>query len=82
MASLNTLHLFASTSVKYAAAIWSVAALKGKGKGFPLQAWVGSWGSGRLSFRIFSTFGTMKVERSSPLRTGRLHPQKFPSTHF
>jgi hypothetical protein len=30
------------------------------GKGFPLQAWCGSWGS--------RTFGTMKVVRSSPLR--------------
>jgi hypothetical protein len=32
----------------------------------------GGWGSW-----IFSTFGTMKVVRSSPLRTGRLHPQEF-----
>jgi hypothetical protein len=29
----------------------------------------GSW--------IASTFGTMKVERSSPLRTGRLYPLEF-----
>jgi hypothetical protein len=49
----------------------------GKGKVFPLQASAGPWGSGRLRLRIFSTFGTMKVVRSSPLRTGRLHPQKF-----
>ena len=26
---------------------------------------------------FFMTFGTMKVVRSSPLRTGRLHPQEF-----
>jgi hypothetical protein len=26
---------------------------------FPLQAWAGPWGSGRLRLRIFSTFGTM-----------------------
>jgi hypothetical protein len=39
-------------------------------------------GSGRLRFRIFSTFCTMKVVRSSPLRTGRLYPQEFPGTHF
>jgi hypothetical protein len=50
---------------------------KGKGKAFPLQAWAGPWGSGRLRLRIFSTFGTMKVVRSSPLRTGRLHPHEF-----
>jgi hypothetical protein len=48
-----------------------------KGKGFPLQAWAGPWESGRLRLRIFSTFGTMKVVRSSPLRTGRLYPQEF-----
>jgi hypothetical protein len=48
-----------------------------KGKVFPLQAYVGPWGSDRLRVRIFSTFGTMKVVRSSPLRTGRLYPQKF-----
>jgi hypothetical protein len=41
-----------------------------KGKVFPLQAWAGPWGSGRLRFRIFSTFGAMKVVRSSSLRTG------------
>jgi hypothetical protein len=34
-------------------------------------------GSGRLGFRIFSTFGSMKVVRSSPLRTSRLYPQDF-----
>ena len=34
-------------------------------------------GSGRLRLRIFSTFGTMKVVRSSHLRTGRLYPQQF-----
>jgi hypothetical protein len=28
-------------------------------------------------FRIFSTFGTIKVVRSSPLRTSRLYPQEF-----
>jgi hypothetical protein len=55
---------------------------KGKGKVFPLQAWAGPWGSGRLRLRIFSTFGTMKVVRSSPLRTGRLYLQEFAGTHF
>jgi hypothetical protein len=34
-------------------------------------------GSGRLRTRICMTFGTMKVVRSSPLRTGRLYPQEF-----
>jgi hypothetical protein len=42
----------------------------------------GPWGSGRLRLWIFSTFGTMKVIRSSPLRTGRLYPQEFRGTHF
>jgi hypothetical protein len=51
--------------------------VKGKGKGFPLQAWNGSWGSRRLRLLDFLDFGTMKVVRSSPLRTGRLHPQEF-----
>jgi hypothetical protein len=48
-----------------------------KGKGFPLQAWGGPWGSRRLRLRIFSTIGTMKVVRSSPFRNGRLYPQEF-----
>jgi hypothetical protein len=38
--------------------------------------------SGRLRLRIFMTFGTMKVVRSSVLNTGRLYPQEFPGTHF
>jgi hypothetical protein len=50
---------------------------KGKGKVFPLRTWAGPWGSGRLWLRIFSTSGTIKVVRSSPLRTGRLYPQEF-----
>ena len=32
--------------------------------------------------RIFSAFGTMNMVRSSPLRTGRLHPQEYTGTHF
>jgi hypothetical protein len=51
--------------------------VKGKGKVFPLQAWEGTWGSRRLRLRIFSTFDTMKVVKSSPLRTGRLYPQEI-----
>ena len=50
---------------------------KGKGKVFPPQAEAGPWKSGRLRLWIFSTFDTMKVVRSSPLRTGRLYPQDF-----
>jgi hypothetical protein len=38
--------------------------------------------SGKLRFRIFLTFGTMKVVRSSPLRIGRVHPEDYPGTHF
>ena len=56
--------------------------LLGKGKVFPLQAWAGPWGSGRLRLWIFSTFGTTKEVRSSPLRTGRLYSQVYPGTHF
>jgi hypothetical protein len=48
-----------------------------KGKVFPLQA----WGSGRLRLRIFLTFGTVKLVRSSHLRTDRLYPQEYPGTH-
>ena len=51
--------------------------VKGKGDGFPLQTSSVSWGSKRLRLWIFSTFGTMKVVRWSPLRTGRLHSQEF-----
>jgi hypothetical protein len=40
------------------------------------------WGSGRLKLLIFSTFGTIKVVRSSPLRIVRLYPQEFSGTHF
>ena len=35
-----------------------------------------------LRLRIFSTFGTMKVVRSSPLRTGRLYLQEFSMYSF
>jgi hypothetical protein len=31
---------------------------------------------------FFMTFGTMKVVRSSPLRSGRLHPQEYPGPRF
>jgi hypothetical protein len=55
---------------------------RGKGKAVPLQAWAGPWGSGRLRLRIFTTFGTMKMVTSSPLRTGRIYHQKYPDTHF
>ena len=34
----------------------------------------GRRGSGRLRLRVFLTFCTMKVVRSSPLSTGRLYP--------
>ena len=55
---------------------------KSKGKSFPTTGLSSPWVSGRLRLRIFSTFGTMKVVRSWPLRTGRLYPQEFPGTHF
>jgi hypothetical protein len=48
-----------------------------KVKGFPLQAWCGSWGSRRLRLLDRLDFRHDKVVRSSPLRTGRLHPQEF-----
>jgi hypothetical protein len=50
---------------------------KSKGKGFPLQAWSGSWGSRRLRLLDLLDFRHMKVVRSSPLRIGRLYPQEF-----
>jgi hypothetical protein len=31
----------------------------------------------KVKSRIFSTFGTIKFVRSSPLRTGHLYPQEF-----
>jgi hypothetical protein len=34
-------------------------------------------GSGRLRLWIFMTFGTVKVVRSSPLRTGSLYPRSI-----
>jgi hypothetical protein len=37
----------------------------------------GPWRSGRLRLQIFSTLGTVKVVRSSPLRTGHLYPRSF-----
>ena len=43
----------------------------------PLQARNGSWGSRKLRHLDFSTFGTIKVVRSLPLRTGRLHPRSI-----
>jgi hypothetical protein len=51
----------------------NVGKKKKKGKVFPLQA----LGNRMLWLRIFLTFGTMKVVRSSPQLTGRLYPQEF-----
>jgi hypothetical protein len=48
-----------------------------KGKGVPRQAEMAQGVPVGYGSRFFSTFGTMKVVRSSPLRTGRLHPQEF-----
>ena len=41
------------------------------------QALRGPWGSGRSVLLIYVTLSTMKVVRSSLLRTGRLYPQEF-----
>jgi hypothetical protein len=62
--------------------LWLLPTVPNKGTGFPLQAWACPWGSGWLRLRIFSTISTMKVVRSSPLRTGRLCPHEFPGTFF
>ena len=43
----------------------------------PMTGRGGPWGAGRLRLRIFLTFGTMKVVRSSPLRTSRLYPRSI-----
>jgi hypothetical protein len=56
--------------------------VEGKGKGIPLQAWEVSWGSRRLRLLDLLDTRHMKVVRSSPLFTSRLHPQEVPGTHF
>jgi hypothetical protein len=49
---------------------------KGKGKAFPLQAWMCPWGSRRLRLPEFLDNRHMKVVRLSALRTGRLYSQE------
>jgi len=51
---------------------------KSKGKGLPQQAEVAQGVPGRFKPRIFLTFGTTRVGRSSAIRTGRLHPRRNP----
>jgi hypothetical protein len=51
--------------------------INGKGKAFPLQAWAGPWGSGRLRLPDFLDFRHYEGGRSSPLHTGRLYTQEF-----
>jgi hypothetical protein len=53
-----------------------------KGKGFPLCAWNGSWGSTSLRLLDFLDFRHYEGVRSSPLRTDRLYPQEFSWYHF
>jgi hypothetical protein len=50
-------------------------------KVIPLQA---SWPLGLWYVKApeFLDIRHMKVVRSSPLRTGRLHPQEYPGTHY
>ena len=52
--------------------------LSHKGKGLPQKAEVTEGVPGRLMLRIFLTFGTTRIGRSSALRTGRLYPRRNP----
>jgi hypothetical protein len=48
-----------------------------KDKGFPLQAWNGSWGSRRLRLLDLLDFRHCEGGKVETLRTGRLHPDLY-----
>jgi len=52
--------------------------MESTGKGIPIQAWTGSWGSRRLGFQEFPDNRHINMARIAPLRTSRLYPQKIP----
>jgi len=54
---------------------WLALYLKGKGKGFPLQAWSGPEGSRKLSFPDFVT--TAQDDGRVVSLTRRLYPQEM-----
>ena len=74
--------MFAALKVTRECPLVLLMKVKGKGKGIPLQAWEGSWGSRRLRLLDLLDTRHMKVVSSSPLRTGRLYPQEVSGTHF
>ena len=55
---------------------------KKKGKGLPQQAEVAQGVPGRLSPRIFLTFGTTRVVGRQPYAPAAFTPGEIPDTHF
>jgi len=55
---------------------------KGKGKGFPLQAWSGPEGSSKLTFPDFMTTAQEGVKVVSLTHRLHLPPGNPPGTHF
>jgi len=53
-----------------------------KGKGLPQQAEVAQGFPGRLSSRIFLTFGTTRVVGRYPYAPATFTPGEIPGTHF
>jgi len=53
-----------------------------KGKGLPQQTEVAQGVPGRLSSRIFLTFGTKKVVGRHPYALAAFTPGEIPGTHF
>ena len=59
-----------------------VAQQSSKGKGLPQQAEVAQGVPGRLSPRIFLTFGTTRVVGRQPYAPAAFTPGEIPGTHF
>ena len=53
-----------------------------KGKGLPQQAEVAQGVPGRLTPRIFLTFGTTRVVGRQPYAPAAFTPEEIPGTHF
>jgi hypothetical protein len=56
--------------------------LSSKGKAFPLQAWAGPWGSGRLRLPDFLDFRPYESGKVVTLTHRPSLPQEYPGTHF
>ena len=56
--------------------------VKMKGKGLPQQSEVAQGVPGRVSSRIFLTFGTTRVVGSQPYAPAAFTPGEIPGTHF